>query len=676
MDFHNFQAAIRAQFQRMQAHDLFCTAATGDGCWITYIDSFPPGTNPMFRKRTEHDCSCCKGFIRKVGNVVAIIDGELVSIWDTLTGDPTYDIVAKALSQYVKSEPITDIFLHYEQQIGTEKNADNETTRIWNHFALTLPARRNSGRQFIVPKKNIATILGQKRDDHQVLKRSLTELTMEAVDTVNELITSGTLYRGNDHKNTIQQFKTLKTAFDKLDDVDRDLFVWSKLESVGPAIARVRNTSIGTLLIDLSNDVDLEVAVRKFEAVMAPTNYKRPTALVTKAMVDKARATLEELGLTPSLRRRYAKLSDIGINDVLWANRSIKPALKGDVFDDIATAPKKPRKLDGVQQMPLTKFLTDVVPNVSSIEVMLENRHRNNLVSLIAPVEPDAKPLFKWDNRFSWAYQGDLTDSIKEKVKRAGGNVTGDFCARLAWYNYDDLDFHLRGPAGLHIYYGNKRQTIGGFQLDVDMNAGGGSPGRGTREPVENIFAVDRRHIRPGTYDLQVNQFSRMETQDVGFEVEVDFLGEIWNFAYTKAVHGTVSVMKFQITKDGKLEVLHSLPTTTASKTFWNLKTNEWHPVTVLLNSPNYWEGEKGVLQKHTFFMLQDCVRDDEARGFFNEFLNPELDKHRKVMEIVGGKMKTEATENQLSGLGFADKSDKLLVRVQGNITRTLEIQL
>jgi hypothetical protein len=32
-----------------------------------------------------------------------------------------------------------------------------------------------------------------------------------------------------------------------------------------------------------------------------------------------------------------------------------------------------------------TKFISEIVPNVDSIEIMLENRHMNNLVSLIAP---------------------------------------------------------------------------------------------------------------------------------------------------------------------------------------------------------------------------------------------------------------------------------------------------
>jgi hypothetical protein len=92
-----------------------------------------------------------------------------------------------------------------------------------------------------------------------------------------------------------------------------------------------------------------------------------------------------------------------------------------------------------------------------------------------------------------------------------------------------------------------------------------------------------------------------------------------------------------------------------------------------MLLSPNHW-GERGTGNKHYFFMLDGCVNDGQARGFFNEFLRPELDKHRKVIEIVGSKMKTAETANQLSGLGFSDtKRAEVLVRVKGNFSRVLK---
>jgi hypothetical protein len=92
------------------------------------------------------------------------------------------------------------------------------------------------------------------------------------------------------------------------------------------------------------------------------------------------------------------------------------------------------------------------------------------------------------------------------------------------------------------------------------------------------------------------------------------------------------------------------------------------------MNSPNYWDGN-GIGNKHYFFMIDGCVNDGSARGFYNEFLKQELDQHRKVFEVVGGKLKIENTNNQLSGLGFSTtKRDSVLCRITGKFTRLIKI--
>lgn len=70
---------------------------------------------------------------------------------------------------------------------------------------------------------------------------------------------------------------------------------------------------MGTLLIDLSNGVDLERAVKSYENIMAPSNYKRPTALITKKQIEAAQKKVEELGLTDALPRRHARVEDIKV---------------------------------------------------------------------------------------------------------------------------------------------------------------------------------------------------------------------------------------------------------------------------------------------------------------------------------------------------------------------------
>lgn len=681
MDFKVIKNAVAHQFNEMckmakeDGVGLFRANVDKDKLWETYLASFPEGTNPMFRERTEHDCSCCRSFIRAVGNVVALTSkNEIVTIWDVDVADkePAYQAVADALAKLVKSKAIENIFLSVESTAGTDKNFEevvNGTPIEWQHFFVNIP------REYVVRGKDIGTRLSDARALYDVLKRSLDELTEDAVETVLDLIAQNSLYRGAEHKMAVSTFQKLQKEYAKLKTKKaKEAFVWRSTKKVPVSVSKIRNTSIGTLLVDISNEVDIEEAVRKFEAMVAPMNYKRPTAIVTPAMIERAKQTVEELGLTSALSRRHAVLSDISVNDILFVDRTAKPKLGGNVFDDlVATAPdKKPKNFNKVEEVHIDKFISDILPRATSLEVMFENQHIKNLVNIIAPQDPTAGKLFKWDNNFSWAYKGDVADSIKEKVKAAGGNVTGDLCCRLAWFNYDDLDLHMVEPNGTEIYFGNKRSRFTCGQLDVDMNAGHGV----TRTPVENIFYGNRSGMEEGVYTLYVRQFSRRETVDVGFEVEIDFMGDVHHFAYDKMVTGVVQVAKFKYSHKNGIEIIESLPSSKVSKEVWGLMTNKFHKVNVMMYSPNHWESSgSGVGNKHYMFIIEGCNNPEPARGFFNEYLDARLDAHRKVFELLGGKLKVEPTDEQMAGLGFSStQRDAILCRVKGSINRVIKI--
>ena len=684
MDFKSFKDPITRNFAELSQHPLFVTDTPKDDLWAHYLASFPEGSNPIFRERTEHDCSCCRQFIKTVGAVVAVIDGELKSIWDTKFTEPAYQAVADAMSELITSRAIKHPFLHYEKHVGTDKNfeeGDSKGVTVieWNHFHVDLPHRANTGRNFVCKGGDIATKLGEARSTHDVLLRGLREIKSEAIKTVLDLIERKALYRGDEYKHNVVAFQEMQKHFNELPPSKQDAYVWTDAELLPPSLSKIRNTAIGTLLVDLSNKVDLEEAVGKFEAIMAPQNYKRTTALVTQVMIDKAHETIVELGLESALERRYAMLSDVSVNDILFADRAAKAFMRnGPLFEGLPTKSVERKKLDKVEETLVEDFFEKIVPNAESIEVMFENKHTSNLVSLIAPQHASSKPLFKWDNGFSWTYNGDVTDSVKERVKKAGGNVTGDLCCRLAWSNHDDLDLHMSEPGsgryrGNEISFHNKGPSPFGGRLDVDMNAGHGT----TREPVENIFYGDRRRMQEGSYELFVHNYAKRETVDVGFEVEIDFLGNITRFVYEKPVRQGehIAVARIKFSQKNGIEIISELPSTQASKTIWGLKTQEFVRVSTIMLSPNYWRDGGGTGNKHYFFMTEGCVNDGKARGFFNEYLRPELDKHRKVIELVGSRAMVEPSTNQLSGLGFSStQRNELLARVKGNTTRTVKV--
>ncbi len=711
--FDRLGQAVARQFELISQQPLYSTAVDRDKIWETYLESWPEGSNEVYKTRREHDCTCCRQFIRAVGGVVAIGEDGVRTIWDIEIGGPQ-QAVADAMAELVRSAAVDNVYLHSEPTVGTRQSrqlTEAGTVLNWHHFFVNLPPR------FVADKKSIGPKLSEARAAHDVLLRGLWELTLDSLDTVLELVAQNSLYRGEESRFALTEFRKVKAEWETLRygmgmqdvlDGKRDCFVWAKSSTLPPAVARIRNTAIGTLLVDLSAGLDLEDAVKKFEtSVMAPSSYKRPTALVSKAMIAKAQAAVEELGLASALERRYAVMADVTVNNVLFADRSARLADKDDVFAGLAkAAPERSKRLDRVEEVPIEKFLADVLPKAETLEVMVENKHAGNLVSLVAPCDPTAKRLFKWDNRFSWSYAGEVADAVKDRVKRAGGSVVGDLCCRLAWDYADDLDLHMLEPgsdgrvapfhgASNHIYYGNvRRLSASGGMLDLDANGCDGMKA----EPVENIFYADKARMAEGVYELRVHNYSRRST-GAGFEAQVEFGGVIHSFSYGKALRAgeTVTVAKVRYSRAAGFEVVESLPSTQASKPVWGLSTQKFQKASMVMLSPNYWDtwpakdvppehvgtGRSheyakqvhGVGNKHWFFMLEGCANEGTARPFYNEFLRADLEPHRKTLEMVGAKLRTDESARQLSGLGFSStKRDSLTVRVTGSVVRVLKV--
>lgn len=646
--FDKFSKAVEARFKALSKHELFVVDVDRDVVWARYLESFPEGTNPAFRVRTEHDCSCCKNFIRNLGVVVAIIDGEIETVWAVKDVGHPYDTVAGALDAYVRTLPIRSVFRTKERAHGqaTTRELVGDTTRAWHHFVGKIDARHHA----LAPD----TERGRFDGVAQVLQRGLEDLSAEAIATVLDLINSNAIYRGQEFKASVVAFQKLHKAY-RATNHRKDLFVWANVHD--PA-ARFKNTVIGTLVQDLSEGMDLEAAVRAFETKVAPQNYKRPTALITPGMIKSAMQTIADLGLEPALERRHARLADVSVNNVLWVDNGVKPLMKDGIEGLLleAAVAAKP-KIDRAEPIGVDAFLADVLPRATSMDLLVENRMLANFVSLTAPVHPGDHALFKWANGFGWSYDGNVADSIKERVKRAGGDVDAALRVSLAWFNTDDLDIHVVEPNGNEIYYGNK-----GGKLDVDMNVS--SP---VRDAVENV----RWKGKPpsGTYRVLVNNFNRREGKDVGFTVEMESAGDLRTFTYDRPVKGKVPVITFAVDRDGRVVNVESAPDVkagSASQEKWGITTGTLVKVNTLMLSPNHWDGN-AVGNKHWIFALDGCKNPEPTRGIYNEYLNPALEKHRKVFEVLGDKTKCPVAEEQLSGLGFSStRHDTATVLVKG----------
>jgi hypothetical protein len=198
--FPAFAKAVRKQFDTLAQGQLFVVATDRDGIWAHYLAAFPQGSNPLFRERTQHDCSCCRHFIRSIGDVVAIQNGKVVTVWDIPGLPHPYDSVAEAMAEYVREHPVCDVFLTPAQYHGIAENRElrDGKTLTWTHFAVTVPT--------VFVTRDHAEKRGNAKTTHAVLLRGLRELSPAALATVKGLIADNAIYRGAEFKRGVEEF--------------------------------------------------------------------------------------------------------------------------------------------------------------------------------------------------------------------------------------------------------------------------------------------------------------------------------------------------------------------------------------------------------------------------------------------------------------------------------------
>ena len=700
----NFNKKVQEQFAKMCATGkLFRVSLTGQQLWEIYLKSFKKQDDPVFRdpESTVHNCNHCNNFVRRYGNIVAIVDNKIETMFDG-EFDEEYAPSATEMSKALKASKVTEVFfetfnelnsLPYEScsktnvsfRLGINKNVKRYTKEEAEKYGVVKP---NEIREFEhmhlnLPKAyvditgvSIESIMGDYRDAKEVFKRAMETISLDTLHLVRDLINQGSLLDGTTHLYKIEQIIPLKEEYDNLPASERENWCWVK--SFKLPFAKFRNKLIGVLCSELSEGEELNKACQSWNKRVDPVNYMKTVAPITKKQIEDAKKFVEENGYAESFNRRFATIDDIKVTEIKHINVG-----KGDIkvptmFDNVkATSTRHKRnEFDGVEEIAIEKFMKDILPTCTSVEAFLANSHQGNMVSLTTANDPDSKPIFKWPNNYSWTFSGNLAgkSQIKEAVKSEGGKVDGALRFSIMW-NEDgkdilDFDAHAKEPSGTEIYFGSYKKpskTVMSGQLDVDMI-------RPHKMGIENITWSDKAKMKEGVYRLWIRNYDGGPNK--GFKAEIEFEGEAYTYEYG-AVSGRNDVQIAEVTlKNGSFTIKHLIPeSTVSSKEIYGLETNQFHKVNLVCLSPNHW-GENNVGNKHYFFMLEGCKSPVSIRSFHNENLLSELAAHRKVLEVLGTMNMIEPASKQLSGLGFnATVKDELILRLQGSHKRVVKIK-
>jgi len=700
-----FSQQLQANFDSlMQTGMLFVSQLTGAMVWDIYLKSFPEEMDPVFRDpaSTVHNCNHCNNFIRRYGNIVAIKDYKIITIFDDIVNEE-YGEVAKVISKALKEAVVSEVFfetyaelngLPYEKcnktqkkfQLGVDRNfkrytkeeaekygvvKENETVDFHHmHLFLNKAFVDQTG-------KSIESIQSKFRDNKSVFLRGMAEIPLDTLLLVRDLIAQGSLLNGEAHMFKLDAIIPHKKAYDTLSAKERDNWAW--ITSYNLNIAKFRNELIGVLCTELAEGKELNAACLSWNKRVDPANYMKAVAPITKAQISLAQKFVEENGYVESFDRRFATIDDIKVSEIKHINSGDGKLKTVSMFDNIKTTSTRHKRseFDKVEEVGIDKFMKDILPSCDSVEVYLENQFANNMVTLTTANRSDSKPIFKWDSNYSWTYNGNLAgkSEIKETVKNKGGAVDGVLRFSIMWAKKDgdnsDLDAHCIESAGGHIYYNNRHSGYTNGNLDIDITKPNSQMPNGA---VENISYADIKGMKNGIYSFSVNQFSARSSK--GFKAEIEVNGELYQYEYTKPVTSGQNVNVATVTlNNGEFRIDHKLPSNNTSKDVYALNTNEFHRVNLMCLSPNHWDTNK-VGNKHFFFMLDKAKSPLSLRSFHNENLNDDLLPHRKVMDVLGVTNMLKSTDKQLSGVGFnATVRNEMIVRLKGNFKRVLKIK-
>ena len=676
--------------------------------WEEYLNSFKPEDNPIFINKPLHECNTCKNAISKYGNIVAIKpDGTKISVWDIDLSevDKQYHNSVRACSEFVHNAPIISAFfetrsnlhsLPYQKiehdtkmfLLGKDRNVRIYTreerekykntltsgSKVFNHFHLVLPLNKLD-----MSGKSSASLIGNSKDMQRVLKRLMTEISVETYEQIIDAAEYGSLNSKELYITKVEKALEAKKLYDKT--TNKEAWLW--LNHTNQTLTSFRNSSVGTLCIDIESGEQDEISYLKFNKMIDPTNYKQAKSPVKPQEREAGKIAFVGGGYIPSLERRFARMQDIPASECFFINRRVEEETTDDLFDllEVKETKRKKNEFKGVKEVDLETFLKEYIPNSIKIEAYLVASLKKHLMAVTTAKDETSKNMFSHNNPFSITYINNLAgvSEITEKVKSKGGIIDSILRCSIMWAKGDgdnsDLDLHCYGPNKEHIFFRNANKTHpSSGMLDVDITNPKSQMPNGA---VENIVHTDISRMPDGDYWYRVHQYDNRNSK--GFKAEIKLREQLFKYEYNKKINQKDYVDICTVTKKGlSLTIKHHLtPVEIEEPKLWGIDTNSFQEVACIVNSPNTWGGQSSGKRTSLLFLFAGMKTEKPLVSFHTEDLNNELYPHRKVVGALNYMKQLEPTDNQVCGLGFEKNcKQNLIVKVtkQNGETKTVKV--
>lgn len=727
--------------------------STGAQLWGLYLSTFKE--HKIWREVSEHDCVEDKNFFHRYANVVALTsDNQLLTLFD-INGDlgeysDSVAAVANAIRTNAKS--FTKFFESYSdlQKMGKEEDRGlltdtqatyllgvepNVHTYLYDSTKVAIKDIPNYDKKY--DAKGLPQMTYTYSSFHLELPREFVDFSDKSAGELQNEFTSCLtaftkamnnisplaleafinkfdikLYMFDEYVGRFDKFLALSEEFAAVEISKSSIWLVNKVIELNT----VPNSEDPTKSSYLSNwfsgnEGEMYVAYQNKEyssdeAFVNAWNKRQNEKYgsnkpVTEAQKAEAQKVLEEGNWVTALQRRFAATTDIDVSQIRFNSKSTNNTYKPATIFDVVGVPKTESTsgtvletdFENAPKITIAEFYK-LLPNFSSLEVLVSNRLAENFMVLITAINAACKGLLDWNNHFSITYISNRArksvSAIAHKIKAVGGLTEGESLVRLNWNQAgkegkddSDLDLHCRIGNRDHIYHGQKqgRANSGGV-LDVDIL----HPLQSFNTKYEGIENIAFKSLTvKDSYTYSVHNFSNRGSK--GFMVELQIFNEMFTYNYGPVRQSEeIKVVTVNYLGDGKYTLIHHLPPTESStlqetsQTIWGIETNKFHKVNLSCYSPNHW-GDNASKSLEYLFFIQDCKPDTAVKTFHVDHLNTDLMSKpvRRALNLFADYTKISANKDTsaLAGLGFnSTVKDNLIVKaVENGKTKVFNIQ-
>lgn len=387
-----FLASVATTFAERTAIAKVLFSVDTDSLWETYLAAFPA------EERQVYVCSACKQFVQRFGGLVVIAEetGHRVSaVWNPEANDGMFVAVAEAMRQAVERLSVSSAFIAPAGTLGTPLTGE------WTHIHAVLP-QKLARTDRLLTANQIGTAI---RENVATVERALDEFPLTAVAEALRVLEADALSRAEKFIGPVRWLHNLHIARGGAkDERKRAAVIWQAVATSPEGYSHPRASVVGPLLEGIIAGKSFETLRAEFAAMLHPLRYQRPQAAPSAGNIAEAERIVAQLGIAPSLERRFARLDEC---ETIWVPAVQREAPKaGGVFAHLA--PKEPAAHGlqlPAQTMTWDKFQRTVLPTATAIDMRVPST--GSFMALTAATNDDAPPIIRWDrddkrNSVSW----------------------------------------------------------------------------------------------------------------------------------------------------------------------------------------------------------------------------------------------------------------------------------